>query len=108
MSLENKQGNKGCICAALWGMMEWIGAKQERRGSSCLLCAIFGLPEDGWCGRETHCVVDTRRLIHECVHEYRHVFECTPANKQDQRADESKNGNSRSLASHEYAAVTLV
>lgn len=25
-----------CKCAALWGMMEWIGAKQERRGSSCL------------------------------------------------------------------------
>lgn len=52
-------GNRGCICAALWGMMEWIGAKKERRGSSCLLCAIFGLPEDGWCGRATHCVVDT-------------------------------------------------
>lgn len=29
--------------------MEWIGAKQERRGS--VLCAIFGPPECGWCGR---------------------------------------------------------
>lgn len=54
-----------CICAALWGMMGWIGAKQKRRGSSCLLCAIFGLPEDGWCGRAAHCAVET--------HEYRHI-----------------------------------
>lgn len=81
MSLENKQGNKGCICAALWGMMEWSGAKQERRGTSCLLCAIFGLPEDGWCGRAKLCVADTHRLTHECVHEYRHAFACTPAHK---------------------------
>lgn len=101
MSLENKQGKKGCICAALWGMMEWIGAKQERRGSSCLLCAIFGLPEDGWCGREAHCVVDTHRLTHECAHEYRHIFACTPAHNQtaEEKADASRSikGNSTSM-----------
>ena len=82
MSFENKPGNKGCICAALWGMLEWIGAKQERRGSSCLLCAIFGLSEHSWCGRATYCLVDPHRLTHECGHECRRTFACTPAYKQ--------------------------
>lgn len=95
MSLERKkkQANKGCICAALWGMMGWIGAKQERRGSSCVLCAIFGLPEYGWCGRAEHCVVETHRLTHECVQEHRHRFTCTPVHKgcrmEKQKADVS-------------------
>lgn len=77
MSLENKHGEQRMyICAALWGMMGWIGAKQERRGSSCLLCAIFGLPEDGWlvwesstlCCRYMNVFMNTDTYLHAHLH----------------------------------------
>lgn len=55
-------------------MMEWIGAKQERRGS--VLCAIFGPPEYGWCGRALCC-----RYTRGCAGEHEHVFARTPVHE---------------------------
>lgn len=63
--------------------MDWGQAGEKRK--QLPLCAIFGLPEDGWCGRASHCAVDT----HICSNEYRHIFACTPAQKQ---AAEQKTG----------------
>lgn len=42
-SWENKQQGKD-VCAALWGMMGWIGAKQKGRASSCLLLCYIWSP----------------------------------------------------------------
>lgn len=65
-SLENKQGDKGCVCAALWGMIGWIGA--NRREEEADVSFVLYLVHQRMAGvGEQHIVSDTHTHTRICI-----------------------------------------
>lgn len=69
MSLENKRRITDVYVLHCGGWWNGLGPSRREEEAVASFCAIFGLPEHGWCGRAQHCFVDACKFTH--------LFACT-------------------------------